>query len=824
MKPPNCITPLLLALLAVSVTASAELSPEMLGRLPAPAALKVDFARDIQPMFLSSCVQCHARGKNKGDFSLETREAFLKGGETGAAVVLGKSAESYVVEMISGFDRDIVMPQKGKKLTPKQVSLFRAWIDQGMPWPEGINFFKHEPANLRANAVAEPASKTGLENPVDRFVDASFAKSGTAWPPVVEDRVFARRVWLDAIGVLPTAAELEAFLADQSPDKRARLVAKLLADRQNYAEHWLTFWNDLLRNDYRGTGFIGGGRKQITGWLYTALARNLPYDQFVAQLVNPTPATEGFTKGIIWRGVVNASMEPPMQAAQGISQVFLGVNLKCASCHDSFINEYTLADAYGLASVYAPKTLELVECDKPLGHPAKVKFLYDGLGTIDEKADSAARKRQLAEVLTGPKNGRLPRTVVNRLWQRFMGHGLVEPVDEMDRPAWNPALLDWLAEDLVAHGYDLQHTMQRILTSRAYQLPAVNFGEKVEDYAFRGPAIRRMSAEQFSDGLAAIAGMRRARAAATINRRAALGGGATLDLQPAPKWIWNAPDANRKAKLNTVYFRREFELPEAPNEAFITVNADDRATITINGKPVPALEFIDARTLFQKGPNVITVSVANLLPSGSAPKPEENTPEAENPAGLLLFARIKAGGVDCNVASDGTWITNPRPQAGWDKPGFTQPWKAAVELGGVEIAPWKAGRQFLDTAAAQKDTLPVRAALLVADPLMAALGRPNREQIVTVRQAAATTLQALELTNGGTLAQTLKDAAQQRAAKPPADTAAWIEALYRHAISRPPTAGERTVALRLAGSPATAEGIEDLLWALTMQPEFQLIH
>ena len=199
--------------------------------------------------------------------------------------------------------------------------------------------------------------------------------------PVVEDRVIRPPH-------LPrshrAAAQLRrswsAFLPDAAPDKRAQLVRRLLADREGYAEHWLTFWNDLLRNDYKGAGFIDGGRKQISGWLYHALATNLPYDRFVAELVNPTSASEGFSRGIIWRGNVNASMLPPMQAAQSVSQVFMGVNLKCASCHDSFVNDWSLSDAYGLAAVYADAPLELVHCDKPTGKLAAMRFLYPELG------------------------------------------------------------------------------------------------------------------------------------------------------------------------------------------------------------------------------------------------------------------------------------------------------------------------------------------------------------------------------------------------------------------------------------------------------------
>src|SRR5690606_2853455 len=202
--------------------------------------------------------------------------------------------------------------------------------------------------------------------------------------------------------------------------------------------------------------------RQISSWLYTALASNMPYDEFVSALVAPGRDSEGFTNGIIWRGVVNASQTPPMQAAQNVSQVFMGVNLKCASCHDSFINDWQLADAYGLAGVYADAPLEMVECDRPTGATAPLKFLYPSLGTIDADASRDERVKALAALMIDERNGRLSRTIVNRLWARLFGRGLVEPLDDMDRAAWHPDLLDWLAEDLVAHEYDLQHTLLRI--------------------------------------------------------------------------------------------------------------------------------------------------------------------------------------------------------------------------------------------------------------------------------------------------------------------------------------------------------------------------
>jgi hypothetical protein len=194
-----------------------------------------------------------------------------------------------------------------------------------------------------------------------------------------------------------------------------------------------------------------------------------------------------------------------LQAAQNISQIFMGVNLKCASCHDSFINDWTLADAYGLANVYAEEPLELFKCDKPTGHKAQTKFIYPELGTIDPQGTRPERLQRLAEIISSEQNGRMSRTIVNRLWARFLGRGLVEPVDEMEKAAWNSDLLDWLASDLVDHNYDLKRTIEVILTSDAYQLPAVSLEEQIRsDYVFRGPSVRRMSGEQYLDALLSL--------------------------------------------------------------------------------------------------------------------------------------------------------------------------------------------------------------------------------------------------------------------------------------------------------------------------------
>src|SRR5580765_7014268 len=113
----------------------------------------------------------------------------------------------------------------------------------------------------------------------------------------------------------------------------------------------------------------------------------------------------------------------------------------------------------------------MVPCDKPTGKKATIHFIYPELGAMDPNADKPARLKRLAEIVSGPQDGRLTRTLVNRLWQRFFGRSLVEPVDDMEKPAWSPDLLDWLAEDFANHGYDARHLIEVMITSRAYQLP-----------------------------------------------------------------------------------------------------------------------------------------------------------------------------------------------------------------------------------------------------------------------------------------------------------------------------------------------------------------
>ena len=902
-------------------------------QLPPSADRPVDFVKDIQPLLESSCVKCHAKGKDRGGLSLETHEGLLKGGDTGEALVPGSSAKSLIIELVASDDAESLMPRRGKRWTPEQVGLLRAWIDQGAKWPLGLTFSKPAPQNLTPRKVEPPAGKG---NPVDRVLARYFAENGVKAAEPVADAAFARRVYLDTIGLLPSAEQLDAFEKDTAADKRASLVRSLLADKRGYADHWLTFWNDLLRNDYKGTGFIDGGRKQITGWLHAALRENKPYDRFVAELVNPNDASEGFTSGILWRGTVNASMRPAMQAAQSVSQVFLGVNLKCASCHDSFVNDWALADCYGLAAVYTDDKLELVRCDKPQGKTAKVRFLYPEIGAIDANLDRSARTQRLADLMISPKNGRLSRTIVNRLWARLLGRGLVEPLDDMDRPAWNRDLLDWLAEDLIAHGWDLKHSIEVILTSRAYAMPSIEGPrDEKETFVFKGPLTRRMTAEQFSDAVTSLAGdWARLPSSLEFDFGADdLEGGIAM-----PRWIWtdepldlgpqreavqkargwlvsatNALDAAKqkadaaaaagpeqiaaasseiakaaeKLKLaqeqldiaakvkatgdpgvvkvrpaddrHRIVFRRSFKLAQPATEAYAMLAATQAFDVAVNGTHAKAalndafrlgrVKIYNIGPMLKPGDNVIAISVMSHTEKGMNTTEREQHPESTNhlnrTPGMAFHTRITLAGkhAPVQIGTDSQWRVFRSPDATWANPRFDdKAWPAAVELPfgvppvdeGPSLDPVKRKdfanipidlgpilRPAVSTAAHAGK---IRAPLLAADALQLALDRPNREIVTPARITAATTIQALELTNGSTLDTRLQSAAKKLLPDVAKDPAAWIGRAYRMLLNREVAADEKQIALELLGPEPKSEAVADFLWAIVNLPEFQLIN
>ena len=604
------------------------------------------------------------------------------------------------------------------------------------------------------------------------------------------------------------------------------LVSEILSRDVAYAEHWLTFWNDLLRNDYSGTGFITGGRKQITDWLYRSLIDNKPFDQFVRELIAPTPESEGFIKGIKWRGNVNASQTLEIQFAQNVAQVFLGINLKCASCHDSFIDRWNLGEAYNFAAIYDTEKTEIHRCDKPIGKYAEPKWLFPELGDVDPKAPQPERMKQLAKLMTHSENGRLTRTIANRLWHRLMGRGIIHPVDAMQIEPWNADLLDFLAADLADHKFDIKRILSLIVSSQIYQGRALSQKEepKPGDYTFRGPLTKRMTAEQFLDSIWQITDAGPSVPAVNVFR-GKIEPGKTIRSEVNGKWLWSYPEGSQSVPKagERITLRKSFDLKERPLIASAVITADNEYILYVNNTLVkadnhwPSVEVLNIGTLLKEGKNYIMIVAKN---AGSSP----------NAAAVFFEARLKgADGKETVIASDKTWQwtktipVNRRNRASFKKPPAD--WKPAAEVKNQTFLPGTVRRTIMTRLAqihSAEDHF-VRASLVKLDFLSRSLGRPFRDQVVTTRPEELTTLQAIDLQNGEILNQIVQRAGSNVAAKQGRSRGTLVDWLYDYALSRQPTKNERQTALAILAEGKDNQGVEDLLWVTFMLPEFQLI-
>ncbi|MCB9873659.1 MAG: DUF1549 domain-containing protein [Planctomycetaceae bacterium] len=783
---------------------------------------EIDFAHDIVPILRAHCAKCHSGDKKQGGLSLDTRELLLAGGESGEVVVPGASSQSRLFERITTNDDDLRMPPEGEALPRDEIERIKRWIDTGIAWEPGFALTKgtYEPP-LAHRRPELPSAIDGREHPIDRIIDQYFTDFAVPRPAPVSDGVFLRRVSVDVNGLLPDPETYRDFMADANPDKRTAFVRDLLANDVSYAEHWLTFWNDLLRNDYTGTGFITGGRQQITGWLYDALLHNKPYDQFTRELIAPPPEASGFISGIRWRGNVSASQMQEIQFAQNVSQAFLGINMKCASCHDSFIDRWTLEETYGLAAIYATTPLTLHRCDKPLDQTATPAWMFPELGQVDSKAEQPERLKQLAVLLTHADNGRFARTIVNRIWNRLMGRGIVHPVDAMHTEPWSADLLDYLAIHLRDNGFDLKKTIELICTSQIYQAqtPPVDQPQEAGRYVFRGPLARRMTAEQFVDAVWQITDAAPTKYDAQVLRFKQQPNHSSQPL--TAQWIWShATGSGPTPAGETITLRHKFELPSLPAQAVGVITCDNSYRMYLNGKHIASddnWESVEAMSLLLKlrtGENTLLIEAKN---GGSAP----------NPAGLIFEATLRfADDTTQSIASDGSWQWTAKglnARGVWKEE--PDDWQPAEPVANPGIWSGRVGAELASrlNAAANSPLLMVRASLVKSDGLMRALGRPNRDQIVTSRPSELTTLEAIDLANGQTLSDAIQHGAQQRLSSESHSGEELMSWLCRYALSRGPTSDELRLATEFLGTEPKQQAVEDLLWSVLMLPEFQLV-
>lgn len=473
-----------------------------------PEKLSAAFIKDIQPLLTDKCVECHSSKKRRGGLRLDSLRQIFSGGDSGSVISNKSGTIELIRRLLLPEEHHEFMPKNGDKLPDTKIQLLHQWIlDLNASFdiePEAYHDSQLEDLHLKKVLIPKNDS---FHNPIDKFIDRYFLSHNIQWPKQVDNRLLVRRLYLDILGMTPTYEQHKRGLEILERGHSGTLISSLINDNLNYTLHWLTFWNDLLRNDYTGVGFLDNNREQITFWLIKSLYHNDSYVHMIDDIIQEKNGAAGFLKGIVWIGDLEPHQLPAMQAAQNVSSVFLGVDLRCASCHNSFTSDWRLKDVYNFASIFANSPLTITRCGVPSDEKSFPAFLYPKAFDNVNFVDREKRLSKLANALTNPNNGRVARNIVNRIWQRLMGRALIEPVYDMTGTSWENDLLEWLAQDFVDNNFDLKHLMTRIFTSKVYQLERTyNKKNKTGEYIFRGPHVIRMSAEQYIDSLVNITG------------------------------------------------------------------------------------------------------------------------------------------------------------------------------------------------------------------------------------------------------------------------------------------------------------------------------
>lgn len=368
---------------------------------------------------------------------------------------------------------------------------------------------------VRQPPLAKAAAPAARNNYIDQHVFAKLERLHIQPSGLSMDEHFLRRVYLDTIGLLPSAKEAEEFLKSSNPAKRSELIDHLLT-RTEFAEVWALKYTELFRAGTREAG--NKAARHIYEYLKSSFMANKPYDKMVTELLlSQGPHLYGI--GSFWNVTFDSNAP---DHATNISQVFLGTRIECAKCHNHPWEKWTQDDFYGFAGFFARVKIKEIHDDDENEHyyaeegevihpktkqKATPKYLDGGHEQDEPEKDIRV---PLAAWMTSPKNPFFSRTIVNRIWKHFLGRGLVEDVDDfrLTNPPTNPALLDAMANDLSSHGYDLRHLIRSMLNSRTYQLSAEpDDSNRSDNLNYSRYFIRRLTAEQMLDSISQATGI-----------------------------------------------------------------------------------------------------------------------------------------------------------------------------------------------------------------------------------------------------------------------------------------------------------------------------
>lgn len=362
---------------------------------------------------------------------------------------------------------------------------------------------------------------------LDRYIHAALKKEGIQPSKVSEDTEFLRRIHLDLTGKIPTPEEVVDFLKGGSSNKRQRKIRELLASNA-YLDYWTGLWVNWLigRREDGDDRRIG-----LTYWVRDALTKNMPYNQFVQELI----AADGELRDNGAGNYLLRYNHSPTVLTSHASRLFLGLPMQCAECHDHKTEAWSQEDFYGIAAFFTGIESQRkgdIQTRDMIGNERRMdNFLITNkaenaiwvetlekqvrprlLNGTEYKGSLRKKREALAKWMTDKSNPYFSQAIVNRIWKHFMGRAFVEPIDGFgeENQATNPQLLKWLANDFVIHGYNLQHLMRTILNSETYQRTSqTNESNKDDQLYYSHAYLKPLSAEQFFFSLLQATGFER---------------------------------------------------------------------------------------------------------------------------------------------------------------------------------------------------------------------------------------------------------------------------------------------------------------------------
>ena len=360
--------------------------------LPPPVSRDVNFSSEIQPLFRERCTMCHGGQQESSGLRLDRKADALRGGNSGPVIVPGVSAESKLIRLVAGMDGDLRMPPVGDRLTPQQISLLRAWIDQGAVWPEADGGSASDKLETRSRSthwalqpLARPVppvtqNREWPRNEIDSFVLARLDEAGVRPSPEADRETLIRRLSLDLVGLPPTPAEVDAFVEDRRPGAYEEIVGRLL-DSEHFGERWARYWLDLAHyadsDGYRGDSFRPNAWR-YRHWVIDAINRDMPFDQFTIQQLAGDLLPGATVEQIVATGFLRNTLtnreggidpeefrvEQVVERTSTVGIVWLGLTVGCARCHDHKYDPVSQKEFYQLYAFF--NNADEVDIDAPL--------------------------------------------------------------------------------------------------------------------------------------------------------------------------------------------------------------------------------------------------------------------------------------------------------------------------------------------------------------------------------------------------------------------------------------------------------------------------